>query len=360
MPLISSKELLLKAHRGHFGIGAFNVNNMEMVQAVIEAAEEEKAPVILQVSQGALKYAGLEFAANLVKTGAELASVPVVLHLDHGTDFHQNVRCLRAGFTSLMYDGTERMLDAYKKLSGDNKPSFEVIYKNVQSQEAFEENVRITKMIVDMAHACDVPVEAELGKIPRIDDFWEIIGKNFNYSARLPESVQKMVEKLFVDPMNAEEFVQLTGCDSLAVACGSIHGMKAGTQPLNIQLLDEISSRTNIPLVLHGSSGVIKTMKDAEASGIRPGKNEGTIEDALRYGISKINVSTELQITFVDMVRKEMENNPGEKDVRKIFLPAKTALKSRVRCLIRLFGSSGKGHTGFVSKLGKSEIMHPE
>jgi len=149
MPLVSSKPILEQALHRHFAVGAFNANNMEQVQAIIETAEEERAPVILQVSQGAIRYAGLEFAAGLVKIAAGIATVPVVLHLDHGTDFYQNVRCLRAGFTSLMFDG---------------------------SKKPFAENVAITRQIVEMAHAVDVPVEAELGRVLHSDvcssDLW--------------------------------------------------------------------------------------------------------------------------------------------------------------------------------------------
>src|SRR3990170_4129655 len=147
MPLVTSKEMLQQAQAGGYAVGAFNANNMECVQAVIETAEEEQSPVILQVSQGAIAYAGLEFASLLVKTVAELATIPVVLHLDHGTDFDQNVRCLRAGFTSLMYDGSAKPLD---------------------------ENIAVTRKIAEIAHACDIPVEAELGKIPKIEDYESI------------------------------------------------------------------------------------------------------------------------------------------------------------------------------------------
>jgi fructose-bisphosphate aldolase class II len=342
MPLVSSKEMLLQARKEHFGVGAFNVHNMEMVQAIVEAAEEESAPVILQVSRGTIDYAGLEFAANIVKFSASHTSVPVVLHLDHGTDFQQNVRCLRAGFTSLMYDGTERMLNAYKQETGDNRPSFEVVYENVQSRAAFEDNALFTKKIVDIAHACGVPVEAELGKITRISDYSDILRHGHDYKERLPGMVQERVRRLSARPEMAEEFVRLTGCDTLAVACGSVHAMRDDVQPLNIQLVEEIASRTDTPLVLHGSSGVVKTRRDAKTKGIGLEKGEGSIEEAIQCGIAKINVSTELQSTFLKSLRDEFGQKPDEKDMRKLFLPAKHALKEKVRSLIRLFGSSGK------------------
>ncbi|HOK53279.1 MAG TPA: ketose-bisphosphate aldolase, partial [Armatimonadota bacterium] len=220
MPLVTSKELLKRAQAEGFAVGAFNANNMECVQAVIETAEEEQSPVILQVSQGAIAYAGLEFATMLVKTAAELATVPVVLHLDHGTDFLQNVRCLRAGFTSLMFDGSSLPLD---------------------------ENIKITRKITEIAHAVGVPVEAELGKIPKVED----------------NLTQEQVDNLMADPEQAQRFVEETDCDSMAVAIGSVHGMKESIQPLNIERLDEIKQRTGLPLVLHGASGVLCTRADA-------------------------------------------------------------------------------------------------
>ncbi len=317
MPLVTSKEMLIKATEGGYAVGAFNANNMELVQAVIETADEMKSPVILQVSQGAIKYAGLEFATLLVKTAAELASVPVVLHLDHGTDFEQNVLCLRAGFTSLMYDGSANPLD---------------------------ENIRITRKITEIAHACGIPVEAELGKIPKIED---------NLS-------EEEVVKLMANPNDAARFVEETQCDSLAAAIGSVHGMKEDIQPLNIQRLDEIRSKTHIPIVLHGSSGVLKTRKDAEEKGIRLKDYEGTVEDAIKHGVAKINVATELSLTFIRAMKAELEKNPGEKDMRKILLPAKNAVKAAVRGYIELFGSAGKAEVSSASGLTASEIKYHE
>ncbi len=342
MALVTSKEMLIKAMKNHYAVGAFNANNMEMVLAVIEAAEEEKAPIIIQAGRRIMDYAGLEYMTVLIKNAAQRATVPVVLHLDHGPDFSYNIRCLRAGFTSLMYDGTMKPLEAYKKETGEEFPSFKVIYEKVQSISAFEDNVRTTKMVVDAAHACNVPVEAELGRIPRLDDFRYSIPDGFDYSSRFPETVQKMVERLFASPKMAEEFVHLTGCDSLAVACGSVHGMKKAVQPINIGLLDEIVSKTNIPLVLHGSSGVIKTKKDAREKGIKLERDEGSIEDTLEHGISKINVSTDIHITFLNAVRKVLEKDEDIKKIEDIMRPAKDAVKLRVRSFIKLFRSSGK------------------
>jgi len=201
MPLVTSKEMLLLALENRYAVGAFNANNMEQIQAIVEAAEEERAPVILQVSQGAIRYCGLELAAGMVKSIAKLASVPVVLHLDHGTDYLQNIRCFRVGFTSLMYDG---------------------------SKKPYEENVATTRRVCELAHTAGVPVEAELG--------W--------------------VKAAMTDPDQSAEFIRLTGADSLAAAVGSIHGMKSREARLDIDRVEAVRKATGVPLVLHGASGV--------------------------------------------------------------------------------------------------------
>jgi len=332
VPLVTSKALLEDAKKRRYAIGGFNASNMEMVQAIVEAAEEEKSPVIVQVSQGTLRYAGLQFCAGLVKTAAALASVPVVLHLDHGSDYSVNVLCLREGFTSLMYDG---------------------------SAEEFEENVLVTKRVAEVVHICGVTVEAELGKIPRLHEFRHLLGKNRETSP-LPESVRKNVEAFFPSPDAAEDFVGRTGCDSLAIACGSVHGMKADVQPLNLGIIEKVASRVSIPLVLHGSSGVVKTAREVKERRLVLREGEGSLEDAIERGIAKINVSTDLQMTFLDALEKALKENPDEKDVRELFLPAKNALKKRVCEYIRLFRSSGKAKLEKPSRLGESRIMHDE
>ncbi len=302
MPLVSSKEWLIKAQKEKFGIGAFNADNMEFVEAIIEVAEEEKAPVIIQVSQGAIKYAGLEMATAIVKAAAELASVPVVLHLDHGTDYLQNVRCLRAGFSSLMFDG---------------------------SALNFEDNVKMTAKITEMSHACNIPVEAELGKVLQIGD---------NNSA-------ETIEKAMTQPDEAVRFVELTKIDSLAVAIGSVHAMKDRTAKLDIARLKKIQSLISIPLVLHGSSGV-----DPES-----------IKEGIANGLCKINVATQLSVSFVKAIGEMYNKNPAEKDMRKILLPGKNAVKDRVREYMGYFGCKGKGIiAGAKSGIVASEIKHHE
>ncbi|MBI5956689.1 MAG: class II fructose-1,6-bisphosphate aldolase [Chloroflexi bacterium] len=283
MALVTSKRLLQRALEEHFAIGAFNANNMEMVQAIVEAAEEERSPVILQVSQGAIKYAGLEYAAEMVKIAARLAQVPVVLHLDHGTDFNQNVLCLRAGFTSLMYDG---------------------------SSKPFEENVAVSRKIVEIAHACGIPVEAELGKVAGTEDHITV----------------SQLDALMTDPDEAKTFVELTGCDSLAVAVGSVHRMLTREARLDFERISRIRQRVELPLVLHGASGV---------------PDEG-VREAVTRGICKINIATELNKAFTRGCAQAMQAMPDEVDPRKFLGKGKQAVKEAVREKIRLFGSAGK------------------
>jgi fructose-bisphosphate aldolase class II len=302
MPLVSSKEWLLKAQKEKFAIGAFNANNMEFVEAVIETAEEEKAPVILQISQGAIKYAGLEMATNMVRIAANLASVPVVLHLDHGTDYDQNVKCLRAGFTSLMFDG---------------------------SALPFDENVRITQKIVEMSHACNIPVEAELGKVTQSKD----------------KLSTEQVEAAMTKPEEVARFVQLTNVDSLAIAIGSVHAMKTREAKLDIERLKKVRNITDVPLVLHGSSGV----------------SLDSIKEAIANGICKVNVATQLSMSFIKGCAEALAKLPDEADMRKILLPGKQAVKEKVREYIKVFNSQGKGIiAGAVSNITSSEIKHHE
>jgi|YelNatPaOPRAMG01_1025707.scaffolds.fasta_scaffold16926_3 fructose-bisphosphate aldolase class II len=302
MPLVTSKEILQRAFEEHYAIGAFNANNMEQIQAIVEAAQEERAPVILQVSQGAIRYAGLEMAAGMVKIIASQVDIPVVLHLDHGTSFEQNILCLRAGFTSLMFDG---------------------------SKLPFEENVAITRKICEVAHAVGIPVEAELGQVLQITD------------KVTPEDV----ERAMTDPDQAAEFIKLTGADSLAVAIGSIHAMRSQEATLDIDRLKAIRKKVNVPLVLHGSSGV---------------KNESLLE-AIENGISKINVATYLNQAFMRGLREGLEKMPDEVDPRKVLAISREYVKEAVREKIRLFGSAGRIDSagGFVSPRKVFGVVKP-
>jgi fructose-bisphosphate aldolase class II len=338
MPLVTSKELLREAQAGGYAIGAFNANNMECVKAVIEAAEEERAPVILQVSQGAIRYAGLRLATAMVKAAAEEASVPVVLHLDHGTSFLQNVQCLHAGFTSLMYDG---------------------------SAEPLEKNIEVSARICEIAHCCGLPVEAELGKIPLIEDFLTADQANA-LRARPPaeqvetlrETASPKVEALMADPGQAKAFAERTGIDSLAAAVGSIHGMWDDIWPLRRDRIEELQQATDLPLVCHGSSGVIRTRAEAQAKGLSLRANECTLEEAVKIGICKVNVATAVSMAFLAAARQAFDQKPMEKDLRKILLPGLQAAKELVRGYIRLFGASGKA--GGRAQVEASSVQHAE
>jgi fructose-bisphosphate aldolase class II len=284
MPFVTVKEILQDARKGSYAVGAFNTNNMEIVQAIVEAAVEENSPVILQASQGALKYAGIEYITALVKAAAEIAPIPIALHLDHGTSFEQIVKCIRYGFTSVMIDGSKYPL---------------------------EENIRITKKVVEIAGAVGVSVEAELGKIGGTEDDISVSEK----------------EAYMTDPQEAVRFVKETGVDSLAIAIGTAHGPYKGEPKLDFDRLEKISSLVDIPLVLHGASGV----------------PEDSIRKAVERGICKINIDTDIRQAFARAVREFLEKNPKEYDPRKILGPAKEEMKKVIREKIRLFGSSGKG-----------------
>ncbi|HOQ08553.1 MAG TPA: class II fructose-1,6-bisphosphate aldolase [Syntrophomonadaceae bacterium] len=283
MPLVSVHELLSKAEQKGYAVGAFNANNMEIVQAIVTAAEEERAPVIMQASQGAISYAGLEYITQMVTIAARQATVPVALHLDHGTDFDQVVRCIRSGFTSVMYDGSKHPL---------------------------EENIAVTKQVIAMARPVGVSVEAELGKIGGTED-------NVHVDER---------EAMFTDPEEARYFVEQTGVDCLAIAIGTAHGRYKGEPKLDFDRLKKIRDLVNIPLVLHGSSGV----------------PDDAIRQAIQLGIRKINIDTNIREAFVNEMRRVIAEKPDEIDPRKILGPARQAAVEIIREKIRLFGSSGQ------------------
>ena len=287
MAFVTTKEMLKEAQKGGYAIGAFNANNMEIIQAIVETAEEEKAPVILQASQGAIKYAGLESIVAMVKVMAEKVNTPVALHLDHGTDYYQNIKCLRAGFTSLMFDG---------------------------SKLPFDENVEMTKKVVEMAHACDIPVEAELGQIGNMGDSDE------------PGVALERVKESMAVPEEAAKFVELTEIDFLAAAVGTIHGCRTPFAKLDIPRIEKIRELTGVPLVLHGASGA----------------NDEEVRKGIAAGICKINIDTRIRLYFVKKMREVLEKNPEEIDPRKILGPAKEAAKEIIRDRMRVFGCSGK------------------
>lgn len=281
--LVSGKELFQDAKKGGYAIGAFNLNNMEILQAIIEAAEEEKSPVFLQASQGGISYAGIEYIASMAKVAAEKASVPVALNLDHGTSFTQTVQCIRHGFSAVMIDG---------------------------SQLPYEENIAITQKVIEIAHPNGVSVEAELGKIGGVED----------------DIVVDAADATFTDPAEAADFVKRTNVDALAIAIGTAHGVYKGEPKLDFKRLEEIAAATDVPLVLHGASGV----------------SDEAIRQAVPHGISKINIDTELRIAFSKAIHEVLAKNPNEIDPRKMLGPAREAMKEVVKTKMRLFGSAGR------------------
>jgi fructose-bisphosphate aldolase class II len=304
--LVTNKDLLIPARRGAYAVGAFNINNLETLLAVSEAAFEEKSPAIVAVTPSAIKYAGLPYISEIAKTAAESSAFPVSLHLDHGEDFDTVYKCIGAGFTSVMIDG---------------------------SHLKFEENIALTKRVVDLAHPKGVAVEAELGRLAGVE-----------------EKTVEEKEAILTDPDSAREFVDRTGVDALAVAVGTSHGAyKFKAEPkLDFERLKAISDRVHVPLVLHGASSVpawviSKASKyGAELSGAK-GIPEDHIKKAISLGIAKINIDTDLRLAFTATVREVLANSPKEFDPRKILGPAKEAMKEIVRGKMRLFGSSGRG-----------------
>ncbi|HQE05476.1 MAG: class II fructose-1,6-bisphosphate aldolase [Tepidanaerobacteraceae bacterium] len=308
MPLVTSKEMFKKAYEGKYAIGAFNVNNMEIIQAIVEAAKEEKSPLILQVSAGARNYAKPVYLRKLVEAAIEDTDLPIVLHLDHGEDFEICKACIDDGFTSVMIDG---------------------------SKYPFEENVRLTKQVVDYAHERGVVVEAELGRLAGIEDAVKVSEK----------------DAILTDPDEAVEFVERTGVDSLAIAIGTSHGAYKfkGEPKLDFERLDKITELLpGFPIVLHGASSVPSELVELcnKYGGQIPGA-QGVPEDMLRkaatMGVCKINIDTDLRLAMTASVRKYLVENPSEFDPRKYLGAGREAIKQLVKHKIRnVLGSSGK------------------
>lgn len=286
MALVTSKQMLLEAQCGHYAVGAFNVENMEMAQAVVEAAVEENAPVIMQTTPSTVTYAGCPlYYANAAALAAR-AAVPVALHLDHGDSFELAMQALRAGYTSLMTDG---------------------------SHESYEENIAVTQRVVAAAKPNGVPVEAELGKVGGKED--DLDGGDGGYT----------------DPAAAAEFVARTGISSLAVAIGTAHGVYNGVPKLDIDRLREIRKRVDIPLVLHGASGL----------------SEESVQACIREGICKVNFATELRIAYSDGVKQVLQENPAVLDPKVYGKAGRQRVKELVKHWIQICGSSGKaGESG--------------
>ncbi len=308
MALVTTKEMFEKSMKEHFAIGAFNVNNMEIIQGIVDAASEQNSPVILQASSGAIKYARPTYLKKMVEAAVEETNIPIALHLDHGPDFETCKACVDAGFTSVMIDG---------------------------SKYDFEENVRITKQVVDYAHAHGVVVEAELGKLAGIEDDVNVAEADAKYT----------------DPDQAAEFVERTGCDSLAIAIGTSHGAYKfkGEAKLRFDILAKVKEKIpNTPIVLHGASTVIPELVEmcnkygADIPGAK-GVPDEILHEASLSGVSKINVDTDLRLAMTAQIRKVFAEEPSAFDPRKYLTPARDEIKRTVAHKIKdVFGSSNK------------------
>ncbi len=308
MPLVTTKEMFKKAYEGGYAIGAFNVNNMEIVQGITEAAKEVNSPLILQVSAGARKYANHTYLMKLVEAAIAETGLPIAVHLDHGDSFELCKSCIDGGFTSVMIDG---------------------------SHHSFEENIKLTKQVVEYAHDKGVVVEGELGRLAGIEDAVNVSEK----------------DAAFTSPDEVEEFVSRTGVDSLAIAIGTSHGAFKfkGEPQLRFDILEEIQKRLpNYPIVLHGASSVIPEYVEMinQYGGQMPGAR-GVPEDMLRKAASmavcKINIDSDLRLAMTATIRKYMAENPTHFDPRQYLGPARTAIKELVKNkLINVLGCSGK------------------
>ena len=320
MSLVTTKDLMLDAQKNHYAIGAFNAENMEMVQAIIAAAEELRAPVIVQTTPGTLKYASPAMFHAMVAAAASEASVPVVMHLDHGSSYELAMQAFRAGYTSVMIDG---------------------------SSHSFEDNIALTKKVVEYAHAHGVVVEGELGKLAGIEDDVNVSAEDSSYTR--PEEV--------------EEFVSKTGCDSLAIAIGTSHGAykfkpeqctvnEQGIlvpPPLRFDVLKEVSKRLpGFPIVLHGSSSVpqeyVKMIN--EHGGKMPnaiGVPEDQLREAAKLSVCKINIDSDLRLAMTGTVRAFLDEHPDKFDPREYLKPARANIKELVRHkLVDVLGCAGK------------------
>jgi len=282
MPLVTTKKMLAEAQAGHYAVGAFNVENMEMIQAVVAAAEELQSPVIMQTTPSTVKYADLDYFYANAKIAAGKANVPVVIHLDHGDSFDLAMRALRSGYTSIMIDGSHLSL---------------------------EENITVSKAVVAACHPSRVPVEAELGKVGGKED--DLDGGEGN---------------IYTDPEEASKFVKATGIDSLAVAIGTAHGVYQGVPKLDIGRLGEIRKTISIPLVLHGTSGV----------------PDEVVEECIRRGICKVNYATDLRIAFTAGVSEVLRTAPDTIDPKKYNSMGREYVKKYVMGKIKVCNSVGR------------------
>lgn len=281
MPLVTSEKMLLDAQAGGYAVGAFNVENMEMVKAVIAAAEQLHAPVMLQTTPSTVKYGTLETYFAIAEAEARRTTVPVCLHLDHGSSFDLAMKALKAGYTSIMIDG---------------------------SGESFEDNIAVTKKVADAARACGIPVEAELGRVG---------GKEDDLVADAETNT---------DPLEAREFVERTGVSFLAIAIGTAHGFYTGTPVLNKERVSEIRKEVSVPLVLHGASGL----------------SDGDIRECVQRGICKVNFATELRAAYTDAGKKLLAEKPKTFDPKKLGTVGMDAVKTLVMERMKVCGCDGR------------------
>ena len=308
MPFVTTKDMFEKSMKEKFAIGAFNINNMEFVQAIMDAAAKENSPVILQTSASAIKYARVPYLRKMIEAGLEEHDIPVALHLDHGPDFETCKMCVDNGYTSIMFDG---------------------------SKYDFETNIKLTKEVVDYAHAHGVVVEAELGKLAGIED-------DVNVSAE---------DAMYTDPDEAKEFVERTGCDSLAIAIGTSHGAYKfkGEAKLRFDILAKVKEKLpNTPIVLHGASSVIPELVEmcnnngGNIPGAKGCPNE-MLKEAGEKGVSKINVDTDLRLAMTAQIRRVFNEDPSIFDPRKYLGPARDEIRKTVLDKINnVFCSGGK------------------
>lgn len=283
MPLVTSEKMLLDAKKGGYAVGAFNVENMEMVKAVIAVAEELNAPVMLQTTPSTVKYASLDMYAAMVAAEAKKAKVPVCLHLDHGSSYELAVAAMEAGYTSVMIDG---------------------------SHESFEDNIAVSKKVVEVAKVKGIPVEAELGKVG---------GKEDDLEADADTNT---------DPVEAKEFVERTGVSSLAIAIGTAHGFYAGTPVLDKVRVSEIKALVEAPLVLHGASGL----------------SEEDVKECVARGMCKVNFATELRVAYTDAVKKLLAEKPDTFDPKKLGVVGMEAVKEIVKSRMLMCGCDNKAY----------------
>lgn len=310
MPLVTTTEMFKKAYEGGYAIGAFNVNNMEIIQGITEAAKEVNAPLILQVSAGARKYAKHAYLVHLVQAALEDTDLPIALHLDHGADFETCKSCIDGGFTSVMIDG---------------------------SHHSFKDNIELTKRVVEYAHSKGVVVEGELGQLAGIEDDVNVSAENASYT----------------QPEQVEEFVKSTGVDSLAIAIGTSHGafkFKPGQKPqLRFDILKDVEKRLpNFPIVLHGASSVVPEYVEiinknggnlADAIGIP----EDMLREAAKMAVCKINIDSDLRLALTAGIRQHMFANPSHFDPRQYLTPARANIKELVKHkLVHVLGCNGK------------------